>query len=95
MMTREELEYQLDDYGMNYQAYHDGCSVSAESWIRSAADNMQKIEDALFVTYDRQSARIAELEAVLEAFVGHYPSMVNPYLDAAWNAARAALRREE
>ena len=41
-----------------------------------------------------QRERIAELEAVLEVFVGHYPSMVNPDLDTAWNAARAALEHK-
>lgn len=34
-----------------------------------------------------------DMAEALKAFVSHYPSGINPDLDAAWNAARAALSK--
>jgi polyhydroxyalkanoate synthesis regulator phasin len=67
-MTREELNSQLEDYGTSYQEYQEGRSISDTLWMKTAADKMLEIEDALLAAYDAQAARIKELEERVAAF---------------------------
>lgn len=46
-----------------------------------------------WVAGENKDQYIAELEGVVKAFVAHYPSGINPYLDEAYGWARAILAK--
>ena len=65
--------------------------------VRLYNDQIEQVQHFIGASFDMLNElllvehRVSLLESILKTFIAHYPSGVNPYLDAAYNDARAAI----
>ena len=59
--------------------------------IQFVANREHEIADVVAESVDPANALMRTLRGVLDDFVSHYPCGINPFLDEAWNKARAAI----
>ena len=78
-------------------SYLDSSNDGSVCWIPTGFHN---IKDAAYIVhacnaYPGHVAAIAELVEALEQFEAHYPSGINPFLDAAANKARTLIAKHK